>query len=45
MKSDKVIENRIPLYNTKNVESSVLFDLNGGYVIVDEATITYLNLI
>lgn len=38
MKSDKIIENSIPLYNTKNVESSVLFDLNGGYVIIDEAT-------
>jgi hypothetical protein len=38
MKSNKIIEKSLPLYDTKNDESAVLFDLNGGYVIVDEAT-------
>ncbi|MDS0527840.1 DUF3800 domain-containing protein [Clostridium sp. SHJSY1] len=38
MKSDKVIEKNIPLYNAKNDESAILFDLNEGYIIIDEST-------
>lgn len=40
MKSNKIIEGNIPLYNTKDVESEALFDLNNGYIIVDKATNT-----
>ncbi len=38
MESDKIIEKSIPLYDTKDKESAILFDLNDGYIIVDETT-------
>ncbi len=38
MKSNKTIEGSIPLYDTNDVESSVLLKLNNGYIIVDEST-------